>query len=122
MLIAIPIFVFLLITATVIAYSSGHTSGLREGAKLGRAQQGLTLPPMPPLPPLPPLPLPPLNPGDPAFDKLFEDLIQGREIKYESSSIESSSEGKNVQACPGCGTDARIPENDYLCKDCRGRN
>lgn len=28
-------------------------------------------------------------------------------------------EGQNIQECPECGEQKRIPENDYVCKGCR---
>jgi hypothetical protein len=100
------------------------------------------LPPIPPLPPIRPMPpahhyvsgqLKSSTSSLPDLQRMLEDLkklgvdtgelrglMEEHTAMLEKEQEKELTEGKNIQECPQCGEQKRIPENDYICKECRG--
>lgn len=70
-------------------------------------------------------------PASDDLKKLLDEMIRGGVVRpmdadmfiREQRSIEAEppdpNEGQNIQECPQCGEQKRIPENDYICQECR---
>jgi hypothetical protein len=132
------IVVFFVVLAVVVARIVLEDRKYRKAA----VNRRYDLPPIPPLPPIRPMPpahhyvsgqLKSSTSSLPDLQRMLEDLkklgvdtgelrglMEEHTAMLEKEQEKELTEGKNIQECPQCGEQKRIPENDYICKECRG--